>query len=157
MNNKIELEKLAKFLDEASKNTYANPLAPKTGSTRDKSEDYHYDNGEYAYHDTYFGGRNFMGEEIIYKDQKPIWGANYYGFVTSDEMGTNEIYNFLRKALMEDSGSVIPVRGPVRFENDNWLYEFAADGRLDCFTGEERIKFNGKEVYKCYLHGGLII
>ena len=37
------------------------------------------------YHDTYFGGTNFMGEEVVYEDSDaPIWGMNYYG-VTLDE------------------------------------------------------------------------
>ena len=54
------------FLIEAKKSTYANADAPKISSSRAGSNDYEYSNGKYTYHDTYFGGTCFMGEEVIY-------------------------------------------------------------------------------------------
>ena len=79
------LDDLCTFLIEAKKQTYANEKVKKILSTRKGSYDYEYSNGIMTYHDTYFGGTNFMGEEIVYlSNETPIWGMNYYG-VTLDE------------------------------------------------------------------------
>lgn len=75
--NKIDLKQLADFLDEANKSTYADKDASKTSSSRLKSEDYHFEKDGLAYHDTYFGSRDFIGEEIVYKDNEPVRGLNY--------------------------------------------------------------------------------
>jgi len=77
-------DELSKFLNESNKSTYANAGAPKTKSLRLGSEDYNYKKGDLTYHDTYFGARDFIGEEIVYKKEKPIWGANYFGFILDE-------------------------------------------------------------------------
>ncbi len=76
---------LIKFLIEAKKQTYANENVKMGVSTRIGSHDYEYSSHDMTYHDTYFGGTKFMGEEVVYLDDTtPIWGMNYYG-VTLDE------------------------------------------------------------------------
>jgi hypothetical protein len=64
---------LAHFLDEANKSTYAKKDAAKVKPLRPNSEDYHFEKDDLIYHDTYFGGRNFIGEEIVYQNQTPVW------------------------------------------------------------------------------------
>jgi len=55
----ISHEELTAFLNAANKATYANKDAPKSSSLRPASEDYHFEKGDLAYHDTYFGARIF--------------------------------------------------------------------------------------------------
>ena len=57
---------IEKFLIEAKKQTYANENAPKIDSSRLNSKDYEYKKDNIIYHDTYFGGTNFIGEEVVY-------------------------------------------------------------------------------------------
>ena len=152
----INTKELADFLREANKNTYANKSAPKAVSSRLKSEDYHFEKDGLIYHDTYFGGRDFIGEEIVYKDQKPLWGANYFGFVLDDDVGEKNVYDFLRKAFMQDYDDIIPVRGPAKFSDGKWGYRFSVNGGLENFTGQEEISLSGKIVYRCLVHGGFI-
>ena len=57
---------LLDFLIEAKKQTYANESAEKVESTRFNSKDYEYKKENMVYHDTYFGGTNFIGEEDVY-------------------------------------------------------------------------------------------
>lgn len=147
---------LAHFLNEANKNTYANKDATKAESSRLKSEDYHFEKDGLVYHDTYFGSRDFIGEEIVYQDDKPTWGANYYGFVLDENIGEKEVYDFLRKALMQEYESMVPVRGPAKFDAGDWEYHFTVDGDLARFTGQEEISLKGKVIYRCYVHGGYI-
>lgn len=156
MENPIETTELAEFLHEANKATYANKDAPKAAPSRLKSEDYHFEKGSLVYHDTYFGDRDFIGEEIVYKNQKPVWGANYFGFVLDPAISERDVYDFLRKALMQEYDNVIPVRGPNTFSADEKEYDFTADGDLGNFSGKEEIAFNGKIVYRCLIHGGYI-
>ena len=75
---RMDLKQLADFLNEANKSTYANKDAPRASSSRLKSEDYHFEKDGLIYHDTYLGSRDFIGEEVIYKNNEPMWGLNYY-------------------------------------------------------------------------------
>lgn len=152
----MNIETLAKFLNEANKATYANRNAPKVAPSRLKSEDYHFEKDGLVCRDTYFGGRDFIGEEIVYKVEKPVWGANYFGFVLDDKVGEKDVYDFLRKALMQEYDNVIPVRGPSNFSADDKEYRFVAEGDLANFSGKEEISFGGKVVYRCLIHGGMI-
>lgn len=149
-------ETLTKFLNEANKATYANKSAPKVTPSRLKSEDYQFEKDGLIYHDTYFGGRDFIGEEIVYENEKPVWGANYFGFVLDEKVGEKDVYDFLRKALMQEYDDVIPVRGPSNFSADDKEYRFSADGDLANFSGKEEILFGGKVVFRCLIHGGRI-
>ena len=152
----MNIDTLAKFLNEANKATYVNKSAPKVAPSRLKSEDYHFEKDGLIYHDTYFGGRDFIGEEIVYENEKPMWGANYFGFVLDEKVSEKDVYDFLRKALMQEYDNVIPVRGPSNFSADDKEYRFIVNGNLASFSGTEEILFGGKVVYRCLIHGGMI-
>lgn len=151
---KISVEELTAFLHAANKATYANKDAPRTVSLRPSSQDYHFEEGDLAYHDTYFGARDFIGEEIIYQSGVPVWGANYYGHVLDDAIATKDAYAILRPALMQEYDDMLPVRGPKEFVLDNSVYQNQVRGTLDRFIGEETISLNGKVIYRCWYHGG---
>jgi hypothetical protein len=156
-HNPIDTKELGNFLNEANKSTYANKHAAKATSSRLGSQDYHFERGDLSYHDTYFGGGNFIGEEIIYKNQKPVWGANYFGYlVDTATVDEKTVYEFLRTALMQEYDDIIPVRGPSNFVDNIWHYRFSVDGDLENFVGQEEILLNEKVVYRCLIHGGCI-
>lgn len=152
----MNIDTLAKFLNEANKATYANKSASKVTPSRLKSEDYHFEKDGLMYHDTYFGGRDFIGGEIVYENKKPVWGANYFGFILDEKVSEKDVYDFLRKALMQEYDDAIPVRGPSNFSADDKEYRFSADGDLTNFSGKEEILLSGKVVYRCLVHGGMI-
>lgn len=154
--DKITLQELAGFLEEANRNTYANKDAAKSASTRLESDDYHFEKDDLIYHDTYFGARDFIGEEVVYKDSEPVWGMNYYGYILAEFTNEKELYGFLRQALMQESSDIIPVRGPKSHQNGDWEYNNSADGELDRFTGVEEIYKAGVLVYRANYHGGFI-
>lgn len=153
------MDKLYDFLIEAKKQTYANANTEKVQPSRIGSKDYEYKKDTMTYHDTYFGGTNFMGEEVVYIDNEtPIWEMNYYG-VTLDETLTEEaVDKALRPALMlVGQKDVLPVRGPKEYINEEYKYTFEVDGNLECFTGTETIYKNDKPVYILKCHGGKIV
>lgn len=150
------IDVLDAFLREANLNTYANDNVKKVSPLRPGSSDYHFEKGDLTYHDTYFGATKFIGEEVVYKNGKPVWGMNYYGFTVSNEISENLFDAILRPALMSGSGDNIPVRGPKEFISGDWKYTFNADGDLANFTGIEEISKNNKVVCRLYCHGGFI-
>lgn len=153
---RISSKELESFLNEANKSTYANKNAPKASSTRLKSEDYHFEKDNLVYHDTYLGARDFIGEEVVYKDGEPVWGTNYYGHILKPEASTEEVYDFLRLALMQEYNDILPVRGPKEYKEGESVYRNSVDGNLERFSGSEEILLKGEKVYNCWYHGGSI-
>ena len=152
----ISDKELTDFLNAANKATYANKEAPKSESLRLSSEDYHFEQDDFVYHDTYFGARDFIGEEIVYKAGKPVWGMNYYGHVLNPEVSTKDAYTILRPALMQEYDDILPVRGPKEYVLENSRYTNKVEGTLDRFSGEENIYLDGELIYRCWYHGGSI-
>lgn len=153
-----ELIDLHNFLIEAKKETYANENVEKVKSTRRGSHDYEYTKDNWTYHDTYFGGTDFQGQEVVYRqDDTPIWGMIYYGKTLDESFSEEAMDKALRPALMQvGQDDVIPVRGPKEFENQGYQYTFKVTGDLTSFEGEETIEKEGNKVYTLKCHGGII-
>lgn len=149
---------IKKFLIEAKKQTYANENIEKKASSRLGSSDYEYSSNGITYHDTYFGGVNFMGEEVVYIDKDtPIWGMNYYGVTFDNTLSEEAIDKALRPALMlVGTDDILPVRGPKEFINGEYKYTFKVNGDLERFDGCEVIYKDDIKVYELKCHGGLI-
>ena len=112
-----------------------------------------------TYHDTYFGGVKFIGEEVVYDDESdtPIWGMNYYGVTLDEELSEEAMDKALRPALMKvGEDDILPVRGPSHFESDGYEYTFNVEGNLDRFDGVEEIRKGGKLIYQLRCTGGRI-
>lgn len=146
------------FLIEAKKQTYANENVKKISSSRDGSFDYEYTNDKMTYHDTYFGGTKFIGEEVVYSCEGiPIWGMNYYGITLNENLSEEAMDNALRPALMRvGNDNIIPVRGPKEYINNDYRYSFEVQGNLDYFEGVETVYKNEEKIYVLKCHGGII-
>ncbi len=151
------------FLIRAKKSTYANSTIEKVKPSRIGSSDYQYEeianNKKYTYHDTYFGGTKFMGEEVVYCDSnKPIWGMNYYGVTIDDTVGEEAMDMALRPALMKvgEDKDVIPVRGSSKFINNGYTYTFKVTGTIENFDGIEQIYKEDNLIYELHCSGGII-
>ena len=142
------------FLIKAKKATYANANVEKVAASRRGSNDYEYSDNGMTYHDTYFGGTNFIGEEVVYDSdsEKPIWGMNYYGITLDQNLSEEAMDKALRPALMKVGGDDI-----LRFINDNYEYTFSVDGDLERFDGVEEIRKDGELIYRLRCTGGKII
>ena len=89
------------FLIEAKKQTYANENSSKIGGLRLNSKEYGYKKDNMIYHDTYFGGTNFIGEEVVYIDNQTYWAMNYYGTTLDEKLGEEVMDKALKTALMK--------------------------------------------------------
>lgn len=151
------------FIIMAKKQTYANSSVLPVEASRVGSKDYQYEeeiNGKkFVYHDTYFGGTKFMGEEVVYCDDDiPVWGMNYYGVTLDDSLSEEAMDKALRPALMKvgEDKNVLPVRGPGKLENDGYVYTFKVTGTIESFFGTEEIYKDDKLIYRLHCHGGII-
>ena len=149
---------IEEFLIEAKKQTYANENVSKTASSRLNSNDYEYKKDNMIYHDTFFGGTNFIGEEVVYIDNKTYWAMNYYGTTLDENLSEEAMDKALRPALMKvgENNNVIPVRGPKEFINGEYKYAFKVNGDINCFNGIETIYKNNVKIYELKCTGGLI-
>lgn len=148
--------KFITFLKKAKKYTYASQSAERVDSSRAGSKDYEYMEGEFTYHDTYFGETAFIGEEIVYESGVPIWGMNYYGQTLDDTITEDDIDISLRGALSQDPEDILPVRGPKEYTVDDFTYTNTITGTMESFEGIEEITKAGKKIYSATFHGGII-
>ena len=156
------MEEILDFLIRAKKNTYANGNAAKVNSSRLSSKDYEYketiNDKKVCYHDTYLGGEKFIGSEVVYIDDKPIWAMNYNGYSVVENLSEEAMDNALRPALMQVGvdNSVLPVRGPSEFVNGEYKYTFEQSGTMENFTGLERIFKKDILIYELHCSGGIV-
>lgn len=144
-------ERLINFLCEAKKATYAGGGSEELKSSRPNSHDLVCEKEELKYIDSYLGGDNFIGEEAIWEENKPIWGMNYTGRVVGEDFSGK----FLKEALSHVTLEM-PYRGPSRYEKEGYTYKCRIEGEFEWFVGCEKIFFNGVKVYECMFHGGSI-
>lgn len=145
------LEELKKFLVLAKKNTYS---SIKTNDDI-SGGNFVYSQGDFFYKDNFFGNFLFIGEEVVYFKEVPVWGMNYYGQLLNKDISIKDTYSFLRKAL-----SMINIENPFRggqcFLNDNYKYTNECNGNVDNFSGEEYIYLGSEKIYRLSYHGGII-
>ena len=117
-----------------------------------KSHDYRYEgkNG-FTYLDSYLGGECFVGEEVVWLYENPVWSMNYVGRV----IGENFSGDFLKEVLMQVPAE-LPFRGPEIYTKGDYHYHCKVDGEFVWFQGYEEIFYMDEKIYECYFHGGAI-
>lgn len=151
----IDPQQLCKFLVKAKTSTYAaGEKAPKVVEA-DTSTSYIIEEGDWKYHDNYFGGEPFGGREVVFYQRKPVWMMVYYGRVDDSVSDFGPVYKFLQKALtlMPENH---PYRGPTEYNDGDLSYTNSYQGNVGNFYGEETISRAGTEIYKAMYIGGFV-
>lgn len=152
----INLNELCKFIVKAKKSTYAAVDAAKKIIETNKSTTLTFEDGDWKYHDNYFGGEPYGGREVVFFRDQPVYIMVYYGWVVEGVSDVQAVYKTLQGALMlipEDK----PFRGPGKYSLEGAEYINVFEGEIDNFSGEEIIKSaDGIEIYKAKYIGGLV-
>ena len=151
----IDINELDAFIVKAKSSTYVGD-GEHTTSCRVGSHDLRFISGEWAYLDSYFGGTDFIGEEVIYFDDKPVWAMNYYGRILRDDLITASQTGQMIKAslsLMYKEGRFL---GGFQHTENQFTYEDASEGNVEHFHGREFIRYGQDIAYELVYHGGLI-
>lgn len=151
----MNTRKLSKFLVNAKKNTYASKGETGEAILIDGGKEFRFKENEFLYIDKYFGFNPFIGEEIVFENEKVIWGMNYYGGITEKIIPEKEVYQFLKEALKKVSEKS-PFRGYSELKIGFLKYQNKVKGDIKKFQGEEAIYFKGKIIYRLSFYGGRV-
>ena len=84
---KFSTEALHKFIVKAKAATYAGD-GQKCLSYRPGSTDLQFHDADFSYIDSYFGGTDFLGQEVVYYKGQSVWAMNYYGQILEESLIT---------------------------------------------------------------------
>jgi hypothetical protein len=144
------------FIVKAKAATYVGSGEP-VRSSRPGSHDLRYSEGAWAYLDSYFGGQDFIGEEVVWLEGRPVWAMNYYGFILDTaKISPAEAGQVIKASLAEmyRQGRFL---GDFVYQYGDFYYEDTNTGDATRFTGLEKISRGGSLVYSLHYHGGLIV
>jgi hypothetical protein len=149
------LDQLESFIVKAKAATYVGG-GETSESCRPKSHDLQFQDSDFAYLDSYFGGADFIGEEVVYYKGEPVWATNYYGRILKPEMiEAVEAGSIIKQSLTEmyKEGRFL---GGFEYDTGDGVYTDTSDGDVTAFAGREWITREGVRVYELVYHGGLI-
>lgn len=150
------LNQLNEFIVSAKAATYVGS-GEKTSSSRPGSQDLKFSQGEWAYLDSYFGGRDFIGEEVVYQAGKPIWAMNYYGHILRPDMIRPNQAGQVIKASLSSLYTEGRFLGGFQYPHEGFTYIDTNEGDVASFRGREFISRGNAVVYELFYHGGLIL
>ena len=148
-------EQLNAFIVRAKAATYVGG-GTKSLSYRPGSHDLQFHEGAFSYLDSYFGGTDFLGQEVVYFKGRPVWVMNYYGrtlertLITAEQAG---------RIIQESLSRMYKERrflGGFEHSTRNSTYADRSEGDVTSFTGREWIIRENVKVYELVYHGGLV-
>ncbi len=155
METKISLQQLEHFIVKAKAATYVGD-GEKAESCRQGSHDLKFQEGPFSYLDSYFGGADFIGQEVVYYENEPVWAMNYYGrIIQPEKISAAEAGQIIKESLslMYREGRFL---GGFEHGTGSGRYIDTNQGNLEFFTGVEWITRENVKVYELLYHGGLI-
>ena len=155
MDNDL-LERLRAFIVRAKATTYVGD-GQHAPACRPGSHDLKFADGDWAYLDSYFGGRDFIGEEVVYYLGKPVWAMNYYGRILLADLITPAQAGQVIKASLSKMYAEGRFLGGFEYQHEGFIYTDANEGPVTSFRGREFISRLGEKAYELFYHGGLIL
>lgn len=149
---------LLNFLAKAKQNTYSSGQDEcNVEPALEGSKQFEFAEGDFFYRDVHYGNNFFIGQEVVYFQQIPIWSMTYSGglSVEAHERAEEAVFMFLKEALKRLTPEC-PLRGPKQMDYDKFKYKNEYVGNLGRFCGLEQISFEDQEVYQLHYIGGLI-
>jgi len=150
-----DIDALNAFIVRAKAATYVGD-GEHVAPCRSGSHDLRFSEGEWAYHDSYFGGTDFIGEEVVYLAEKPAWAMNYYGRILRDDLLTAAQAGQMIKASLSRMYRQGRFLGGFEHTENDLTYIDHSEGSVDCFHGREIIRRGQEVAYELLYHGGLI-
>ena len=155
MDREFSTEQLNNFIVKAKASTYVGD-GKKTQPCRMGSHDLAYMEGAFRYLDSYFGGTDFIGQEVVYYKDEPVWAMNYYGrIIVVGKITAAEAGKIIKESLsrLYQEGRFL---GGFECSVENSVYNDTNQGDPESFLGKEWITRDQIKVYELNYHGGLI-
>ena len=151
----MDLDALTRFIVAAKRVTYIGNGERATPS-RAGAHDLVYEEGGWAYRDSYFGGTDFLGQEVVWLNEEPVWAMNYYGRILRDDLLTAPQAGQMIKASLSQMYRQGRFLGGFEHTENDLTYIDASEGSAEFFHGRELIRREQEVVYELLYHGGLI-
>jgi hypothetical protein len=138
----VDPELLASFVVAAKRATYVGD-GERAQPSRLGSHDLTFVQGPFAYRDSYFGGTDFLGQELVWYADQPVWAMSYHGYI-------------LRPELIDAARAEGRFLGGFEWRGPHGVYRDSSTGDVTHFRGREAISVGGVEAYTLDYLGGLI-
>jgi hypothetical protein len=155
MAQDFSMDELNAFIVQAKAATYVGSGVGSL-SRRPGSHDLEFHAGDFAYLDSYYGGADFLGQEVVYYKNEAVWVMNYYGRILEPEKITAAEAGQVIKASLTQMYAEGRFLGGFTCETHGSVYRDTNDGDMASFTGREWIEHGGESVYELVYHGGLV-
>lgn len=153
----VDEQRLQSFIVEAKSRTYVADGA-RLPPCRKGSHDVGHESGPWRYLDSYFGGSDFAGQEVVWFGDEPVWAMNYFGRITRpDLIDAFKAGSVIKAALLHLYTREDRFLGGLEFDHPFGLYIDANTGSVTHFSGGERILVGGSVAYELDYRGGLIV
>ncbi|HEY4722324.1 MAG TPA: DUF5680 domain-containing protein [Anaerolineae bacterium] len=120
------------------------------------SHDLQFTDGDWAYHDSYLGDRDFIGQEVVYYQEHIVWGMNYFGRILQPDRITAAQAGQVIKASLSRLYCEGRFLGGFEYSVDDFKYIDTSEGDVLFFQGREWIEREGRRVYELVYHGGVV-
>ncbi len=120
------------------------------------SHDLQFSDGDWTYHDSYLGERDFIGQEVIYHRRHIVWGMNYFGHILQPDRITAAQAGQVIKASLSRMYREGRFLGGFAHSVDDFKYIDTSEGDVLFFQGREWIEREGVRVYELVYHGGVV-
>ena len=151
----MDIEQLNDIIVKAKAATYVGGGA-KVGPSRSGSHDLAWSDGHWRYLDSYFGGTDFIGQEVVWFKEEPVWAMNYYGYITRPELIDGQRAGETIKAALSAMYAAGRFLGGFEWVGPHGTYRDQSAGDAGHFHGREVILVAGQEAYALDYAGGLI-
>ena len=151
----VDIAALHAFIVRAKAATYVGD-GEQAPPCRSGSHDLRFREDEWAYHDSYFGVTDFLGEEVVYFAGEPVWAMNYYGRILREDLLTAAQAGQMIKASLSQMYRQGRFLGGFEHTENDLTYIDASEGRPESFHGRELIRREQEVAYELLYHGGLI-
>ncbi|HWA19677.1 MAG TPA: DUF5680 domain-containing protein [Devosia sp.] len=151
----IDLAALEGFVVSAKQATYVGG-GERAAASRQGSHDLVHSRGPWRYRDSYFGGTDFIGQEVVWFGDDPVWAMNYYGYITRPDLIDAAAAGTTIKAALSAMYAEDRFLGGYRWSGVHGTYTDRSEGSVAHFHGREVIAVDGVGAYALDYAGGLI-
>ncbi|MCZ7926710.1 UNVERIFIED_ORG: hypothetical protein QE446_002848 [Rhizobium sp. SORGH_AS260] len=147
---------LEEFIVRAKSATYVGGGNKSATPTRTGSHDLGYRDGDWHYIDSYFGGTDFIGQEVVWHRGTAMWAMNYHGRILRPDMIDATTAGMVIQRSLSTLYREGRFLGGFTHPVENLVYVDTNAGEFQSFTGVERIYLGHFEAYRLDYHGGII-
>ena len=151
----MSLSELERFIVEAKRATYVGGGLADAPS-RTGAHDLVFRQGDWLYRDSYFGGSDFLGQEVVWFRQQPLWAMNYYGYILRADLIDAARAGATIKAALSAMYAEGRFLGGFEWSGPHGRYVDLSTGDVTHFKGREAIVVDAAEAYALDYFGGLI-